>query len=71
MTDNEKAAYINSQVACAMIKAMGMQATNQQRVFEGVSIDYSMADFANLELEYQIGCNDVIGYLRGKNRDIL
>ena len=41
-----------------------MQATNQQRAYEGASMDYSMNDFANLELEYRIGCNNVINYLR-------
>lgn len=54
------AAYVNSQVACAMIEAMGMQAENQNRERRGESIAYTEKSFNDLILKYGIGHNDVV-----------
>ena len=45
MTEEQKAAVINARAATAMIRAMGMQATNMQRQHRGESMAYTSADF--------------------------
>ena len=45
MTEEQKAAYVNSQSICALIEAMGMTAENYQRVCRGESVAYIEADF--------------------------
>lgn len=58
-----QAAYINAQVACAMITAMGMQAENMQRQTLGQSMAYSDHDFSALLEEYGIHHNATVGAL--------
>lgn len=65
MTPEEKAAYIQSQCACAMIEAMGYQAENQVRAEQGCSIAYDEEAFAALENKYVIGHNTVVSFLQG------
>ena len=57
------AAYINAQVACALIQAKGMEAENQQRELRGESMAYMEEDFAALIEEYGIHHNAVLGML--------
>ena len=52
------AAYLMSQAACALIEAMGMAATNQQREHRGESVAYNHTDFLNLLMRYSIEQND-------------
>ena len=59
-------AFINSQVTCAQIRAMGMQAENQSRVHSGDEVKYFEKDFETLIQEYRIDYNSVIGYLTGR-----
>ena len=61
MTDDQNVAYINSQVACAMITAMGMQAENQQRIHRGESLAYVEQAFLDVLDRYGIHHNAVIG----------
>lgn len=58
-----QAAYINAQVACAMITAMGMQAENMQRQAVGQSVAYGHSAFVNLIKEYGIHHNATVGSL--------
>jgi hypothetical protein len=62
MTPEQKAAFVNSQVACALIEAMGMQAENQQRTNRGHSIAYGEDAFAALIEKYGIHHNAVHSY---------
>ena len=60
MSDEQNAAYVNAQVACAMIEAMGMQAENQQRAHRGESIAYAEDHFNALITKYGIHHNAVL-----------
>jgi hypothetical protein len=59
----DKVAFLNSQVACAMIEAMGMQAENEIRKVRGEYPCYFESDFQSLLTKYHIGHNDVITFL--------
>ena len=63
-TPEQRAAYINAQVACAMIEAMGMQAQNDYRKHIGEAPEYKLEDFENLLEQYVVNHNSVISYLR-------
>jgi len=64
MNENEQAAFIMSQVACAQIEAEGMTAENMQRQALGQSMAFVQEDFVKLITTYRIGYNDVLEYLR-------
>jgi hypothetical protein len=64
MTPGEKVAFINSQVACALIEMESMKAANRDRQSRGESDAYGEEAFMNIINEHRIGWNDVIGYLR-------
>jgi len=58
-------AFFNSQVTCAMITAMGMQAENEQRKIEGKSIAYDAEAFQQVILDHNIAYNQAVeGALR-------
>ena len=59
MADEQKAAYINAQTACAMIEAMGMVAENALRKQREDTIAYTFADFMGLIEKYGIYHNAV------------
>ena len=61
MNENENAAYVMSQAACALIEAMGMHAENMQRQQLGQSMAYSDEAFLKLINRYGIHHNAVIG----------
>ncbi len=63
MTTEEKAAYIQSQSACAIIEAFGMMTENLHRQFKGESNAYSDQQFQMLINKYGIGHNDVLSFL--------
>ena len=65
MNENQQAAFIMSQSACALIKAMGMQADNQRAAHDGEPPEYIGRAFNELIEEHGIGCNAVIGFWRG------
>lgn len=64
MTEQENCAYINSQTACALITAMGMQAENKQREVRGESMVFVQKDFEDLMLRFTINHNDVLSQFR-------
>lgn len=56
----KQAAFLNSQTACAMIEAMGMQALNKQREAQGLSMAYDDEAFFALIDKYGIGHNTAL-----------
>jgi len=63
MTDEQKAAFIMSQTACALIEAAGMTAENNQRLHAGHSMAYTEDAFLNLIEQYGISHNAVLNFL--------
>ena len=64
MNENQRVAFVISQVACAMIEAMGMLAENNLRLVSLRSLAYGEQAFAVLIDKYKIGHNDVISFLK-------
>jgi hypothetical protein len=62
MTPEQKAAFINSQVACALIEAAAMTAENQQREAVGHSMAYNEEAFLGLIDSYGISHNKVVEF---------
>lgn len=62
MSPEQKAAYVNSQAACAMIEAMGMHADNQSAVYNKVPPPWIKSDFDQLQVKYGIHHNAVHDY---------
>lgn len=60
----DKSAYLNSQIACAMIEAMGMQESNRRSERNGVNGIYFKGDFDNLLDKYGLHHNSVITFLQ-------
>jgi hypothetical protein len=60
----DKVAYLNSQIACAMIEAMGMQAENKQREILGEGPAYVEDSFMHLLEKYGLYHNSVITFLQ-------
>ena len=60
----DKVTYLNSQIACAMIEAMGMQAQNQQREILRESPAYVEDSFMQLLDKYGLHHNSVITFLQ-------
>ena len=65
MNETSRAAFLQSQVACAMIEAMGMQAENEQRKAVGHSMAYTEDAFVQLIDRYGIGHNAAFTSLQG------
>lgn len=63
MSETERAAYLNSQVACALIEAAGMTAENMQREHRGESMAYTASDFNYLAEKFGIHHNAALGAL--------
>jgi len=68
MTVEQSAAYVQAQASAALIEAMGMHATNQQRAVEGASPAYTDVDFNALIERYGIHHNAVCGLFETTNR---
>jgi len=62
MSPEQKAAYVNSQVACAQIEAMAMWTANQAAESAGKSIPHSAQDFLDLMEKYGIHHNAIHHY---------
>lgn len=62
MQQPEKIAYINSQVACALIEMEGMKAENKHREINGLQLKYNEKAFINLLKDYMIGYDTVMRY---------
>lgn len=66
MNPEERVAFINAQVACALIDLAGMQAENRQREMEGKSLAYTEDAFQVMKRGYCIDHNAVVSYLSGR-----
>jgi hypothetical protein len=60
MTDEQKAAFVIAQAACAMAEIAGMQATNQQRAHVGMAPAYDEQHFQAVITNNVIGHNSVL-----------
>ena len=60
MTDEQRAAFVMSQSACALIEAMGMHAENMQREQRGMAMAYNDTAFLDLVNRYGIHHNAVL-----------
>ena len=61
MTPEQSAAYIISQVACAMSEMFSMQAANLERADRGEGVAYGEEAFMAVQEKYCIGHNAVLG----------
>ncbi len=61
MNKEDRNTYIRSQVACAIIEALGMAASNSQHPQDQ---PFNVDDFNGLHMKYGIHHNAVIGYLQ-------
>lgn len=66
MGEEQRAAFLMSQAACALIEAMGMVALNEQRKAQGYSMAYDDSAFFNLIDKYGIGHNSALTALLGR-----
>ena len=61
MTPEQKAAYINGQVACALIEMESMKAENEAAKLRGDPPGYLRDDFLELIEKYAIAHNSTLG----------
>ena len=64
MNQIERAAFITSQTACALIEMEGMRAENEFCKQVKINQRYMETDFQGIPAKYGIDHNSVIGYLR-------
>lgn len=64
MNHNEAAAFINSQVACALIEVESMKAANTERESQGYALAYDEEAFMAIIDKYGIDHNAVLTVLR-------
>jgi hypothetical protein len=65
MNDEQKAAYLNSQVACALIEMAAMKAANSFREMQGYTIAYGEEAFHELITKYGIHHNAAMTLFHG------
>lgn len=63
MDREQRITYMNSQIACAQIEAIGMSAANTERILNKEPPLYSHQDFLNLINQYGIHHNAVVSFL--------
>ena len=66
MTPEQQAAYVMSQVACALIEMNAMIATNTERERNGWAPAYNEIAFLQLHEKYCIGHNAVLTCCQGR-----
>jgi hypothetical protein len=64
MTDEQKAALVQSQAVAALIEAFAMNADNAQAAAKGMPLAYSESHFMALIDKYALGWNSVCSLLR-------
>jgi hypothetical protein len=64
MNEQNRAIYIQSQIACAMIEIEAMKAENAQRESAGQAISYGYNAFICLIERYGLHHNAILGYLQ-------
>lgn len=66
MNEEQRAAFLIAQTACAMIEAMAMASTNQQATVEPGLLPHTGDDFRALIDRYGIGHNAAVTWLLGQ-----
>lgn len=66
MNEEQRAAFLIAQTACAMIEAMGMVADNQMRAFSNEPPAYTKGAFDALIDRYGLGHNAAVTWLLGQ-----
>lgn len=66
MDDAQNIVYVQSQIVCANILAMGMVEENKRLTQNNQPLKYGIDDFEKLILEYGIHHNAVIGQILGR-----
>lgn len=66
MNEEQRAAFQQSQAACAMIEALGMLADNQRAALNGETPPYHKGNFDDLIDRYGIGHNAAVSWLTGQ-----
>ena len=64
MNEEQRIVYMNGQIACAQIEAMGMAAENAYWISIGQSPAYRMEDFENVINKYGIHHNSMLDFFR-------
>lgn len=65
MNKEQRIVYVQSKIACASIKASGMNADNEEAIMMKEYPKYTNSDFENLIIEYGIDSSAVASYLEG------
>lgn len=65
MYQEEKPAYIFAQAVAALCELEGMKAANKEREANGLALAYDEKAFIELQNQYCISHNAVIGFLNG------
>jgi hypothetical protein len=66
LSEEQKVAYIQAMVACALIEMEGMKAENQHRLNCGESIAYGKEQFDGIIERLGIHHNGVLGLFQGR-----
>lgn len=66
MNEEQRAAFLNAQTACALIEAQGMTADNQRAVANGVQPEWAKHHFDALIDRYGLGHNAAVTWLHGQ-----
>ncbi len=69
MDKEQRIAFINSQIVCAMAEIEGMKAENHGRVHRGEAIAYVDEDFFGIVDKFGLSHNRVIMYLSDFKKD--
>lgn len=64
MTPEQKAAYIQSECVSALVAIEAMKADNAIRAYRGLEPQYGADAFYDVQRQYYISHNDVIGLFR-------
>ena len=64
MTPEQKAAFIFSQVACALAQIEGMKVMNTERERNGLALAYDEQAFLDVPIQYGITHNAVVEFFR-------
>lgn len=65
MNTDQRIAYINAQVVCAMAEIEGMKAANTERERNGYSLAYGEEAFYAVPEKFGLTHNQVLEYLKG------
>lgn len=71
MTDEQKIAFIQTQVVCAQTTIEAMRATNQERISNDQAIAYGEEAFFQVQRDYLISQNAVIDFFNNNDETFI